>query len=199
MINRSGNILSVETRQPVSQSDTIFYTFSNLHQATYKLKFAAENLQNDELHATLIDNYLNKKSPLSLADSNFIDFIVDADKASYENRFMVVFEKNKGTLAVNKILDRSIEEISAGSISVYPNPVKDKTINIHYSKMAVGQYSLQLINHAGQLLYRSQISIKENVGLLIIKPKGKISSGSYQIMFIAENGKKYRQQFIYNN
>lgn len=65
--------------------------------------------------------------------------------------------------------------------------------------MAVGQYSLQLINYAGQILYSSQITIKENEGLVTIKPEGKIASGNYQLMIVAENGKKYRQQFIYNN
>ncbi len=199
IINRSGSILSVETRQTVLQSDTIFYTFSNLRRATYKLKFAATNMENDELQATLIDNYLHKKTSLSLSDSSFIDFIVDDNKTSYRNRFVIVFERNTGSFVANAKLNGSIAEIGAGSINVYPNPVKDKTINIHYSKLASGQYSLQLINHAGQILYSSKLIIKENEGLLTIKPRQRIASGSYQLMIIAENGKNYTQQFIYNN
>ncbi len=199
MINRSGNILSVETRQPVLQSDTIFYEFSNLLQATYKLKFSVENLENDELQATLIDNYLNKITPLNLSDSSFFEFIVDGNKASFMNRFMVVFKKNKRNLTTNTILNPSIHEIRVGKININPNPVKGKTINIHYSNIAAGKYSLQLINYAGQIIYSGQIDIKENEGLLTIKPSGGIVSGSYQVIFIAQNGKKYRKSFISNN
>jgi hypothetical protein len=189
--------LAVEARQQIRDNDSVFYAFSNLRKETYQLRFMPENMQEEGLYAVLVDNYLHQRIPLKLSENSFVNFVVDDSKASFENRFFVIFEKNSQSHSSEAGgVNRSTGETGPGSISVYPNPVKDKIINIHYSGMPVGRYNVQLINHTGQVSYKSQVTIKENKGSQSIIPGKKIASGSYQLIFIDESGKKYSQQVI---
>jgi hypothetical protein len=143
------------------------------------------------------NNYLQKRISVDLADNSFIDFMVDENKASYENRFMLIFENaTKSLQTAAGILNTETLKIGFGSIRVYPNPVKDRTINIHYSKMPVGRYNLQLISQAGQRLYYGQLIIYQPEGMRVIKLSKKIASGSYQLLISDENGRKFLQQII---
>lgn len=77
MIRKNYNrLLTIESRANIKQVDSVFYAFKNLHKTKYRLVFAVENLAGEGLNATLIDNYLNKKTIISLTDSSFIDFNV---------------------------------------------------------------------------------------------------------------------------
>ena len=198
MIHKENNtLLTVEARANIMKADTIFYAFKNLRKIKYQLVFAVENFAEEGLHATLVDNYLHTKTSLSLTDSSFVDFIVDDNKASYENRFLVIFEKSTQTLpAISSIVTHTTDEISAGSISVYPNPAKDKTVDFHYTSMPVGKYNLQLISHTGQLVYKDQMIISTSKGMQIIKPGKKLASGSYRLIIIDDNGRRYNKQVI---
>ena len=142
------------------------------------------------MDAVLIDNYLHKKKPLSLADSSFIDFIVDRNKESFANRFMVVFEKKGANI------NYGANKVNEATISIYPNPTKDKIINLHYSKMPAGRYTLQLLNLAGQIIFNSSIRISEPEGSQLIKPGKKAAFGNYKLLLISENEKKYVLQII---
>ena len=68
-----------------------------------------------------------------------------------------------------------------GSINVYPNPVADGIIKLHFKNMAKGNYSLRLLNATGQTITQSSFS---NAGASHIKEiqlaKG-IAKGLYQI------------------
>jgi hypothetical protein len=198
MITRGNNIfLAVETRQQIMQSDTIFYAFKNLRPLKYQLRFMPVNLWEENLQATLVDNYLQKKISVNLIDNSFIDFMVDENNASYDNRFMLIFERTTKSLpTVVRTSDTKTDKIDFGLIKVYPNPVKDGTINIHYSKMPAGRYNLQLISQAGQIMYYSQLIINQPEGIRFIKLSKKTAAGNYQLLISDENGRKFLQQII---
>lgn len=156
------------------------------------------NLAGEGLYATLIDNYLNKKTSLSLTDSSFIEFTVDDKKESYENRFIVVFEKNiQKEPAITGFLNQGTDFNSPGYFSVYPNPVKDKTINIYYTDLPCGKYSAQLIKQTGQILYNMQFMINDKEGVITVRPDQRIPAGAYQIVITNGSGKKYSRQIIF--
>src|SRR5690606_11125908 len=199
LICKSSDIfLTVESRANIKKVDSIFYTFKNLRKIQYRLIFAVENLAGEGLYATLIDNYLNKKTSLSLTDSSFIEFTIDDKKESYENRFIVVFEKNiQKEPAITGFLNQVTDVNSLSYFSVYPNPVKGKTINIYYTDLPSGKYSAQLIKQTGQILYNRQFMINDKEGVITFRPDKKIPAGAYQIMIINESGKKYSRQIIF--
>lgn len=91
-IRRSGKILSVEARSPVTSSDTIFYNIANFGRQTYRLHFAPENMRGSGLSAYLIDKYLKISTPVNLDDTSTVAITVNTDAASSaKDRLMVVF------------------------------------------------------------------------------------------------------------
>jgi hypothetical protein len=92
-ISRDQKLLSVEARDAININDTIFYRFQNLRPQPYQLRFAPINISTT-LSAYLIDRYSNSNTPISLIDSSFIDFVINADTASYAaDRFILVFKQ----------------------------------------------------------------------------------------------------------
>lgn len=190
IIKGNGAALAIEKRQPINQSDTIFYAFNNLRTIKYQLVFSPVNLQEEGLHAMLIDNYLHSETPLSLVDSSFIDFTVDDNKSSFENRFMIVFQRtfNPGIVKHNVPATRSI--------LVYPNPVENRIIKIGFINQPIGRYAIQLINNMGQVVYNSTIKISNTNTTSSFKLGSSVSSGSYELSIIAPDGKKLVQKIV---
>ena len=143
------------------------------------------------LHAILVDNYLKKKIPLSIADSSFIEFTVDTNSESYENRFMVLFER----VSTTEYSAAKNELFKTGSFVVTPNPTENNTISIQFSNQSIGKYKIHLINNSGQIVFNRSIKVKEANGKDSIMP-GIIASGSYQLVIIAEDERKSVQQVI---
>jgi autotransporter-associated beta strand protein len=66
-------------------------------------------------------------------------------------------------------------------IRVYPNPVVNKTIQIHFSNQAKGRYNYTLSNNLGQVVYKGSLVIEnlEAVKLLVINQP--LVPGNYQL------------------
>lgn len=91
-IKRNGDLLAVEARAQVTQSDTIHYYMTNLVRGIYQLRFAPVNMESQDVQAYLIDNYLQSTTTVSLLDSTFIDITITSDAGSSANdRFKLVF------------------------------------------------------------------------------------------------------------
>ncbi len=104
--------MAIEARKTIANTDTVYYYMNNMAKKVYQLKFAPENMQADGLQASLIDQYLNSSTPVSLTDSSFINFTITSDPASFaSNRFKVVFKP----LAALPVSFTSVKAYAKGS------------------------------------------------------------------------------------
>ncbi len=89
----SGKVLAVEARQLLDNNDTVHVTLSNMQQTTYQLVLKPSlNMAASGLYATLIDNFTNTTTPVSLSAITTYSFTVTGSAASTgTNRFQVVF------------------------------------------------------------------------------------------------------------
>lgn len=75
----------------------------------------------------------------------------------------------------------------AGTIAVYPNPVRDgDKINVSFNDMAAGMYKLLLTNKAGQVIFKQDVNIIGNQNAAL-RVSGKLSPGTYQIQIAGKN------------
>lgn len=82
------------------------------------------------------------------------------------------------------------------SISVYPNPVTDKSMAVSFVNQETGIYQVNLINEIGQVVMNKAIQVNgSNVTESITLGK-ELAAGKYQLQVIAENGKKTIQQLL---
>jgi hypothetical protein len=100
-ISDKGTTLSIDGRLPATASDAVALNMGNPSTTAYQLKVDATNYVNDGYAPLLYDSYRNTTTAISGIDS--VAFTIDtAVKASYENRFTILFAPS--ALAVNSIV-----------------------------------------------------------------------------------------------
>jgi hypothetical protein len=91
----------------------------------------------------------------------------------------------------------SIAKVSSinlnGTISIYPNPVVDKTINIRFRNLAAGQYPVKLFSTQGQVVYTAVFTIKNENQDHQVK-KMNLAPGIYTLDIISPDGNHFTQQ-----
>jgi len=73
-------------------------------------------------------------------------------------------------------------------ITIYPNPIKDRKLNILSENLAKGDYDVQVYNLSGQLLYSQTLNHAGTSASYSITLPNRITSGMYQL---AIKGKDY--------
>lgn len=203
-VARSGKTLSVEARKNVLINDTIFYSLNNLRQQyVYQLRFAPKNMNANMLNAYLIDKYLHTTTQLSLSDSSFVDFSINNDPLSLAaDRFYVVFKKRIGIPVLTSshyaetakpAPDETVQPtavIQKESISIYPNPVENKTAWIHFTAQPTGKYRIQLFGENAQQLFADDISIATAITTVPVRLNKELPAGYYQLVITGAGGRK---------
>lgn len=81
-------------------------------------------------------------------------------------------------------------------ISVYPNPVANHNLNIHFENQAPGKYNINVYNSIGQRIRNEEISILNSNTIRSIALDEHITSGSYSVTVRNAGGNKVTLSFI---
>ncbi len=81
-------------------------------------------------------------------------------------------------------------------IAVYPNPVREKTINVHFYNQPPGYYPVQLLNSRGQIVYRGSLTVGEGIDAVKIALRSNIRRGNYRLVVFSPSGKQTEQQIL---
>lgn len=204
-IARNGYLLSVESRNFIAENDTIFFNIKNLRKQAYQLRFAPKNVSSS-LSAYLVDNYLHSRQEISLRDSSFVDFIINAEPGSAAiNRFMIVFSRKKFRLPSSaETVFKSDNngcvqntETENPAISIYPNPISGRTVNMKFIGMPEGYYVCTVSDNSGKKIHA--YTLKHTVGSgneSIVLPAG-IAQGNYIITIKGPGGYESTAKIIF--
>ena len=80
------------------------------------------------------------------------------------------------------------------SVKIYPNPVVGQQFNLQLTDMPKGQYSLQLLNAQGQVLFTKEISHSGGTASQVISINNSLPAGIYLLQVI--NGSTRLSQSI---
>jgi hypothetical protein len=157
-ILRNGDKLAAEKRGYAGAADTVFYTLERLRQQQYQLQFATGNFHIPGVTLFLADRWLGTKTLVPQGDTAIVAFNVTADAASAASgRFSL-------------ILEHTLPVYAPGSwIRIQPNPVAGKILRLVFSGAPAGNYKLQLLNTAGQVVYTHITNISQNVQEVVLK------------------------------
>lgn len=199
---RSGKTLAVERRQLIRREDTIYYELGQMKSQLYEFEFIANELSEPGLEAWLEDDFLHSGTAISLSGITRVQFNVVVEEGSYaSNRFRLVFKKQKKhqntTVEESTPISKNYQPASssenklqlnnAASITVYPNPVVDHTIQVLFKNQPMGNYNLKMISKLGQLVYQSNQFIAGN-DIMKTYPVAGIPPGTYQLSINSGNG-----------
>ncbi len=174
-IVNNGKLLSIEARQPAQADDQLPLSMDKMTSSTYALNIDATNYKNSGLDAILVDA-LDNSSRILTAGENSINFTVDAkNPATYANRFSIVFKTVAKTATIST-------PIAATALSIYPNPLVGKAINVRLGNQApTGKYVVIIYNSLGQKVLESNLEHAETSAAHAVKLGQQLSKGVYQV------------------
>jgi hypothetical protein len=76
------------------------------------------------------------------------------------------------------------------AISVYPNPVVDKHMDIHFTGQRTGEYYLFMRNQLGQVVYNNRVNITGNNEVKTFIHDKSMAAGTYQLTVVGVDGGK---------
>jgi len=206
-LQRSGKTLAVERRKPIQVNDTIFYNLGQLKVHQYEFEFIAKDLDQPNLQAWLEDNYLHTSERVRLNDTTRVQFNIEADAGSYAaDRFRIVFRQKRRnevpTTVKNSIAgngSNTLSKVSADAekavISVNPNPVTDKRLQLQFRNQPEGSYNVKLMNNIGQQVYSGNVAVSGKEVTRPIPVKG-IITGTYFLHVTGPGGAETTLQVI---
>jgi hypothetical protein len=112
----------------------------------------------------------------------------DANPLSTDNYYRIKALSKDGKIQYSPIAKVSAANLTT-SISVYPNPVVDKTLNIHFANQPVGRYQIQLVNQLGQIVYKGIADINNNNETKSVILGKAMASGNYKLLVVSGDGK----------
>lgn len=172
-IAREGKHLALESRPVITDKDELPLFMNNMKQQKYEFDFVPTNFSNKYLTATLIDNYLGTKTMLSVNDPVTVSFEVNSDpRSATSDRFVVVFGEDT---KLNTTVD------AKPVLTVYPNPVTGRTMNLVLKDVPAGIYTATLYDLTGQAVLKTQFVHGGGAAVKDINV-GNIIAGNYRVV-----------------
>jgi len=113
----------------------------------------------------------------------------DANPVQGMNYYRIKATETTGKIVYSKILSVSMGSTSQ-SLRLYPNPVKGNQVTISLSNVKRGQYTLRVINTAGQDIYRQSINNQSSSLTQTLDLPSSIKAGVYNMVI---TGTDYRE------
>jgi len=82
------------------------------------------------------------------------------------------------------------------SISVYPNPVTGKQLQVRFNGVEAGIYQLTLVNTAGQVIHKASANVATGSSVKSIQLDNDVAAGRYDLLITTPDGKQSNIQII---
>jgi hypothetical protein len=122
---------------------------------------------------------------------------IDNDPVTGSNFYRIRSVSNSGEIKYSEMVKVKIT-VEAGTITVYPNPVVAKLVNIGFIKMDKGLYQLRLINNMGQVVFVQKLAHAGGNTTLQVT-LGAVAAGTYQLEIIKPDNTKTVKGLIVAN
>ncbi len=97
-----------------------------------------------------------------------------------------------GAVTYSNVVKMTGLKTGAG-VSVYPNPVTAKLMNVYFTSPSFGNYNISLVNTAGQQIWTGKILYNNNSGNKItVELPENIAAGKYYLSLSGKDGKSFK-------
>ena len=104
----------------------------------------------------------------------------DEQPLTSDNYYRIKAQSIDGKLQYSAIVKVAMEKANS-SISVYANPVVNKTVQVQFTNQPAGSYNVQISNSAGQVIYNGTAKINDSVSATSIILPPTTAAGVYQL------------------
>lgn len=104
----------------------------------------------------------------------------DLSPLAFDNYYRIKAVGTNGDITYSAIVKVAPENLTP-SISVLPNPVKGKQMQVRFEAAKEGKYTLSIHNESGQRIYNEVINISNSIEVRTIRLKKTVAAGAYFI------------------
>lgn len=105
------------------------------------------------------------------------------------NYYRIKNELISGQIQYSRVVRVNGKGEAASSITIYPNPIRQSTIQVYFSQVKEGDYQLKLINAAGQEMARQSVRFSGGNGHVVFQPGMTLSPANYWLTITDEEGR----------
>jgi Secretion system C-terminal sorting domain len=97
------------------------------------------------------------------------------------NFYRIKSVDHNGSKKFSQIIKVKTGKANAGSITIFPNPVKGNVVNLQFTNQPTGTYQVILFNNNGQVMFSGSLPVNSsNISQTIFANK-KLADGIYQL------------------
>jgi len=115
-----------------------------------------------------------------------------------EHYYRVVAKSGGGQLIYSQVVKQSVGRYATG-ISIYPNPVTNRQLNLQLMEMEKGNYSLRIYSSSGQLVHSGTIIHVGGNGVHQIGLDHAMKSGRYRLVVTGSQGMHVERDLVLLN
>jgi hypothetical protein len=127
-----------------------------------------------------------EKGFVKAANANTYSF-VDMNLFAGANYYRIKAIDKSGLVTYSNIVKISIGKNNI-DLTIYPNPVKNKTMNLNIVNTSSGKYALTVIDISGRTIYSASINHVAGSAVYPITLPAYINTGNYSVKLISSNG-----------
>lgn len=90
-----------------------------------------------------------------------------------------------------------VEKKVEGNISIFPNPINDGMVNIHFTNKKIGKYNVKIVNNIGQTIKSENLQLQNATSTSILKVNNS-AKGNFQLILTDIENNKTIIPFILN-
>jgi hypothetical protein len=125
--------------------------------------------------------------PQSNNGTSFAYNTIDVDASKLKCFYRIKAISINGMVQYSKIVEVKALDTKTG-VTVYPNPVENKTINLLFENMPIGDYQFKLYNNQGQLVEQFAKTLQNNSSTIKLVSVKDLPPGTYRMDIISSDG-----------
>jgi hypothetical protein len=176
---RNDALLSVERRNYTELQDTLFLRSNFIENKRYELEVNADPFLQEGRTVLIEDLFQKSKTELKTNSTAFEFAVTDEPATRAPDRFRVIIGA-KIKMVPAPIIATVAEK---PGISVYPNPVVNRTLNFQFGNKATSKYVLTMTTPIGQMILRRTINVTDPDSVKTLLLPANASAGRYQLTF----------------
>ena len=129
---------------------------------------------------------IGQRWPLSNQNDNVSYNAFDPTPVTGSNFYRIRAVETTGKVVYSKVMNVKLNSAKIG-LSLYPNPVTGHVITIGLAGIRRGQYSLRIVNVAGQDVYKETITSQGTTITQTVDIPSSVKAGLYSIVVTGNN------------
>ena len=161
---------------------------NEINIAKYEIERSANGLDFINVSSTTVKGGYNASNSYSW---------IDDDPLSGNNFYRIKSLDLDGSKKFSLIVKIATDKRNAGSITIYPNPIKGNMVNLQFANQLKGIYLVRMISNSGQMVYSGRMAVSSDNTTQTLYTNKKLSGGIYQLEIIApDNSVNIRKAIV---